>query len=473
MAHPITKSLIITALLSSSAAYAGTPGWQVSEISGNVTVARKGVIKIAQRQTKLVPGDVIKTGPKARAVLARGGEYLVVSPASHIEIAEPAKSGKVMQIIEYLGNVLFRIDKKETPHFGVKTPYMAAVVKGTTFSVSVSAEGSAVQVTEGAVEVSTLDEGASELITPGVIGMINANDPFSLVVIDGERRTIESPNKPEPANKGNVTTALKKPVLSPTAAGGDLASSDLSGVVAISIGEEGVELAELTNGLIRGDVSYNRFALIENAEESVGAGEDAVDSFDSEDDTASDLSDFDDDRGDDDQGDEDQGDEDQGDDNQGDEDQGDDEQGDDDQGDENQGDDGQGDDDQGDDGQGDEDQGDDDQGDDDQGDKDQGTEDQGDDDQGDDNQDTDSADTVVDIDLINQPDDDDDGNNGHGNDDDGDDDSNPGKGFGKGKGNDGDDDDDGNNGHGNDDDGDDDSNPGKGFGKGKDKNKDD
>ncbi|WP_108809717.1 FecR domain-containing protein [Sphingorhabdus sp. Alg231-15] len=469
MSHPITKSLVIAALLSSGAAYAGTPGWQVSEISGNVTVARKGVVKIAQRQTKLAPGDVIKTGPKGRAVLLRGGEYLVVSPASHIEIAAPEKSGKVTQIIEYLGNVLFRIDKKETPHFGVKTPYMAAVVKGTTFSVSVSAEGSAVQVTEGAVEVFTLDEGASELVTPGVIGMINANDPFSLVVIDGERRVIESPNKPANSDDVKVTAA-------PAVAATGSSASGLSGTISVPISEEGVELAELTNGLIRGDVSYNRFVFVENAEESVGAGEDVVDATSGEEEIVSEII-ADDEKGEADQGDEGQGDEGQGDDDQGDDDQGDDDQGDDDQGDDDQGDDDQGDDDQGDDDQGDDDQGDDDQGDDDQGDDDQGDDDQGDDDQGEDDQGDDDQGEDNQTNDENMPGNgdansgQDDGNNGHGNDPDGFDDSNPGQGNGKGQGKGGNDDDDGNNGHGNDPDGFDDSNPGKGGGKGKGKGK--
>ena len=289
MTRPVTKSFVIAALLSSSAAYAETPGWQVSEISGNVTVARKGVVKIAQRQTKLAAGDVIKTGPKGRAVLLRGGEYLVVSPASHIEIAEPAANGKVTQIIEYLGNVLFRIDKKATPHFGVKTPYMAAVVKGTTFSVSVSAEGSAVQVTEGAVEVSTLDDGASELITPGVIGMINAADPFDLVVVNGERRVIQSPNKPATVDGGDVTATLKQPAASQVIGTVKLPASNLSGVVSAPIGEDAVELAALTNGLIRGDVNYNRFAAIENAEESIGTTEGVIDTIAGEDETTRDF----------------------------------------------------------------------------------------------------------------------------------------------------------------------------------------
>lgn len=446
MTYPITKSLVIAALLSSGAAYAGTPGWQVSEISGNVTVARKGVVKVAQRQTKLSPGDVIKTGPKGRAVLLRGGEYLVVSPASHIEIAEPAKSGKVTQIIEYLGNVLFRIDKKETPHFGVKTPYMAAVVKGTTFSVSVSADGAAVQVTEGAVEVSTLDDGASELVTPGVIGMINANDPFSLVVIDGERRVIESPNKPAAAGDGNVTTSSKQSHTSQSIAAIAAPSSNLSGVVSVQIGEEGIELAELTNGLIRGDVNNNRYVLVENAEESVGAFEDAGDNIGGEEETISNNSDIGDDQGgeaasEDNKGDgTENGEEGQaGADPGGNTDDADDSQSDNDSDDENS-DFGSGPNYGGDqpDGtcngvpncrSGDNPDGGDDQG----SDTDDVSGSQNDNDSGDEN--APEADTIVDIPLINQSDDDqDDGNNGHGNDDDGFDDSNPGNRGGMGKG---------------------------------------
>ncbi len=403
MSHPVTKSLIIAALLSSSAAYAGAPGWQVSEISGNVTVARKGVVKIAQRQTKLAAGDVIKTGPKGRAVLLRGGEYLVVSPASHIEIAEPATSGKVTQIIEYLGNVLFRIDKKETPHFGVKTPYMAAVVKGTTFSVSVSQEGTAVQVTEGAVEVSTLDGGASELVTPGVIGMINSADPFDLVVIDGERRVIESPNKPAAAGgKTDQVTAVKS-TSAPITTADKPDFSNLSGVVSAAIGEDGVELAELTNGLVRGDVGSGRYITIENAEEALDAVENANDNLGDEDGGIG-NSEID------------SGDEENVD-------------------------------------QGGDDQGEADQGGDDQGGDDQGEADQGDDDNGDDRDDNDRDDND------DRDNDDNDGNNGGGNDPDGVDDSNPGRGNGNNGNND-----DGNNGHGNDPDGVDDSNPGRGNG---------
>src|SRR3546814_7530531 len=75
------------------------------------------------------------TGPNARAVLVRGEEYAIVAPNTRLEIADPAKSGGLWQIVESAGNIVFSIKKKLTQHFGVQTPYLAAVVKGTTFSV--------------------------------------------------------------------------------------------------------------------------------------------------------------------------------------------------------------------------------------------------------------------------------------------------------------------------------------------------
>ena len=124
-------------------------------------------------------GDVIATGEKSRAVLVRGQEFVVVSPNSRLRISAPKQSGGIVQFFEEIGNVLFRIDKKATPHFGVATPYLAAVVKGTTFSVTVSESGTAVQVTEGAVQVSTLDGGATQLLSPGMIGMSIAISNFA------------------------------------------------------------------------------------------------------------------------------------------------------------------------------------------------------------------------------------------------------------------------------------------------------
>ena len=253
------SAAFIVGLLSSGAAYADTPGWEISESSGSVVVESEGLTFIASKGRDLDVGDVVSTGGDGRAVLVRGDQYMVVSPKSKIRIARPKKSGGVTQIFEYFGNVLFRVDKKTDPHFGVDTPYMAAVVKGTTFSVTVGEAGTSLQVTEGAVEVSTLDGGASELITPGNVGMIMADKPFQLDIRgQGGDRSIRSPNAPaQPVDDAAVvkTNAVKSNGNAQGAEQIVSSDDDFSGVIESPIFDQPVDLAMLTDGLIGGDAS--------------------------------------------------------------------------------------------------------------------------------------------------------------------------------------------------------------------------
>ncbi len=228
------------ALLGSTSAFAQTGPWKLSETSGQVAVGREGATKIAIRGQNLNAGDTIRTGPRSRAVVTRGEQYMIVAADSHIRLAEPQKDGMVTQVFNYLGNVLFKVDKRKDKHFRVETPYMAAVVKGTTFNVTVGAQGTTVQVTEGAVEVSTLDGGAVDLLRPGMIGMVEGADPFAMTIMGDTTRRIESPNRgaavPIKPTAGRVSSSAVKSV----------------SVISQSIANEPVQLAALTNGLISG-----------------------------------------------------------------------------------------------------------------------------------------------------------------------------------------------------------------------------
>ncbi len=237
----LAKFIAIAAIATGTAAHGATPEWKLSESNGTVNILRSGVSKIAIAGGDLRPGDVIRTGKKGRAVLVRGQEYVVVSPNSRLRISEPKKSGGVMQFFEELGNVIFRIDKKATPHFGVKTPYLAAVVKGTTFSVTVTETGSAVQVTEGAVQVSTLDGGATQLLSPGMIGMVKNGDQFRLSITGSEEKTIISPNAPA---ESSGATASEDVIAS------DIATGGFEGIIEAPVSETPVSLSELTGGLV-------------------------------------------------------------------------------------------------------------------------------------------------------------------------------------------------------------------------------
>jgi FecR protein len=226
LSHAILRTML-TAMLAMfilTPAMAEPRAWQISESTGQVTINSAGASRPGTRGVLLKQGDAVATGPNSRAVLVRGSEFVMLSPNSQVRISKPKESGAITQIYQYLGSALFKIEKKETPHFGVKTPYLAAVVKGTTFNVTVTESGATVQVTEGRVEVSTLDGGAADLIVPGRIARVDANDRQLLRVLGTDDTAIRSPLPPQQQavdEKKSVTTPAK----------GDDGSSDSNGQV--------------------------------------------------------------------------------------------------------------------------------------------------------------------------------------------------------------------------------------------------
>jgi hypothetical protein len=245
------QSMIVGALLCSTSAYANPPSWTISESSGPVNLLRPGVTEAGTRGKALKAGDVIATGKAGRAVLVRGGEYLVVSANSRIAIAQP-KSGSMTQIVQSFGNAVFKIQKKATPHFAVQTPYLAAVVKGTTFSVTVEEGGASVQVTEGRVEVSTTDGGASHLVIPGEIGLVRSGMPGRLMIKGDDTKTIDSPTPPSavvPASP--VATEIAQ--ANDPAADSAVAEQSVAAKIEEAIGEGAVDLAKVSDGMVTGN----------------------------------------------------------------------------------------------------------------------------------------------------------------------------------------------------------------------------
>ena len=262
--------VLMTASLIASAAHAKATGWKISEASAGVTVSRDGQTRPGGRGAYLENGDVISTGKNARAVIVNGEQYAVIAPGSRLEITQPSAKGGFVQFFERLGNVVFSVTKKTKPHFGVKTPYLAAVVKGTTFSVTVDASGASVQVVEGLVEVSTLDGGARDLLSPGNIAMVAVSDLGQLTVRGVETKIIKSPGVPtlivpDPGSSANGATPAKGDSQASSASvtaeiveqahgnGGASASADaMPLVIGFAVDEAPKALAEIADGMVSG-----------------------------------------------------------------------------------------------------------------------------------------------------------------------------------------------------------------------------
>jgi hypothetical protein len=165
----MVRFLLALLLLWSQPALAQAPAWIVGDAGGAANLHRDGNVQPLRRGLRLQPGDMVATGPNGRASLARGREFIVVSPNTRLTIPAAAQQdGGLTQIIQHIGRAMFNIERRATPHFGVRTPHLAALVRGTVFTVTVDDRGCRVAVTEGRVEVSTHDGSARQFVDPGM-----------------------------------------------------------------------------------------------------------------------------------------------------------------------------------------------------------------------------------------------------------------------------------------------------------------
>jgi hypothetical protein len=154
-------------IVSPASAADGDP-WKVSKSSGEVWVTRGEMQRVAlTSDTALSPGDTIRTGRTGRVQLTRGEESIVISPNSEIGIPAPSKDGFPTTIAQKAGSILLEVEKRNVQHFEVETPYLAAVVKGTQFRVTVDRKGAHVDVSRGQVQVSDFKTGQNVVVLPG------------------------------------------------------------------------------------------------------------------------------------------------------------------------------------------------------------------------------------------------------------------------------------------------------------------
>ncbi len=218
--------------------HAAADSWQVVEMEGAVRMAQPmATATPVSTGGALSAGAILSTGYDGRAVLVRGDQQIIVGPNSRMSLPAGEEPG-MTRVLQDLGTLLFKVDKREKQHFRVETPVIAAVVKGTTFTVTAGADTHAVHVAEGAVEVSSRSGLARELVTAGRTAHISRSNP---AVIE----FIESAPRGEDSTPGKGVTPLKK-------ASFERPAGERSGdfVVPAAIGDGPLDFATLTDGLV-------------------------------------------------------------------------------------------------------------------------------------------------------------------------------------------------------------------------------
>ncbi len=142
--------------------------WPVSKSSGEVWTTTSGAQQASLTQEDVLkPGDTIRTGRNGRVLLVRGEETILISPNSVIGLPTEKKDGLSTTILQQAGSILLEVEKRNVKHFEVETPYLAAVVKGTQFRVTVNAASTSVDVLRGQVEVADFKSGQIAQVMPG------------------------------------------------------------------------------------------------------------------------------------------------------------------------------------------------------------------------------------------------------------------------------------------------------------------
>jgi hypothetical protein len=140
--------------------------WTVSRASGQVFVGTESAQRISLKAGQDVPlGGMVSTGFSGRVLLMRGQATITLGPNTVLRL--PRDVGGKTVIIEDKGRAEFEVDHRIYPHFTVKTPYLAAVVKGTRFIVDATRRQAVVSVIRGKVGVSDNRSGSKVDIVAG------------------------------------------------------------------------------------------------------------------------------------------------------------------------------------------------------------------------------------------------------------------------------------------------------------------
>src|SRR4029453_2732381 len=148
----------------------GAAGWRVDGITGQAS-AHRGAAAAAPLAVGQVlsAGSEVETGVGAVVFLSHNGDRLIIQPNSRLRIDDPGTAGLLDHFMQSLGSVFYDVEPRKNRSFGVTAPYVAAIVKGTKFLVTVEADKNSVRGDRGRVLVESTDGVSSVRVSAGTL----------------------------------------------------------------------------------------------------------------------------------------------------------------------------------------------------------------------------------------------------------------------------------------------------------------
>lgn len=242
----LAASIALAPWLTAPAA-AQEAGWKIVKWNGEVhAYGARGDAITPLDQATLPPGARLTTGASSRAMMTRGGDTVVISENSVLQVPTSTTPGVTPTIVQNRGTVTYEIEPRAVQHFQVETPHLAAVVKGTAFTVALSPGSSRVDVVRGTVEVQDFKSGQTALIEanrwaasspPGLSRLVVGGEGWLPVIRQGAVRKASLAVEEEPARAvSGPSPATDQAAAQPAAqvasrAGGNAAEGDVTRTV--------------------------------------------------------------------------------------------------------------------------------------------------------------------------------------------------------------------------------------------------
>lgn len=241
--------------------------WRVGKISGEAWIAGAAVQQASLGSSAtLRPGETIRTGRTGRVLLVRGAESMLVSPNSQVVLPTASGAGRATTILQQAGSILLDVEKRNVQHFEVETPFLAAVVKGTQFRVTVTPGGARVDVQRGQVEVADFRSGQYALVQPG--------QAASVAGIGAAGLKLSGSGRFDAVRQGTPRASSVRPVAIPR---GGFSEASAAGQRRIGRDESGARAVSASGGSVRigatlGEVNLNVHAATKGLARDGGAG---------------------------------------------------------------------------------------------------------------------------------------------------------------------------------------------------------
>lgn len=139
--------------LAMTTAMAIADDWTVVRMRGAVQQQVDGQWQPLKRGSVVSDERLVATRSNGYATLVRGNEAIELEPNTQIAIYDKGGRKPFTTVLQYAGQLTVEAEVRNVQHFAVRTAYLAAVVKGTRFTVTAKKSGGSVQVLRGQVSV--------------------------------------------------------------------------------------------------------------------------------------------------------------------------------------------------------------------------------------------------------------------------------------------------------------------------------